>query len=193
MEQSPQPISEVEAQDLLSEITQIKTTTRARLYAYGWQWLAVWSLAFLGAALTRLVPSWETVAVVYWLYAAPAALVLTALISWRFETRSPVRRRDLPYWLIGLVIMVAGFVVGPLLPPRANVVLVLVVLGLGFAGFCWLEKVTPAAWLLAGLALLSGILGIVVEDISELYTSVNLAYSAALGGTIAGMMVQTRR
>jgi hypothetical protein len=193
MEQSSKPMSEVEAKDLLTELSQIKTATRARLYASGWQWLLVWSLAFLGAALTRLVPAWETIAEDYWLYAAPVALLLTAVISWRFETRTPVRQRDLPYWIIGLIITVAGFVVGPLLSPRANIVLVLVVLGLGFAGFCWLEKVTPAAWLLAGLAVLSGALGIVVEDIFELYTAVNLAYSAALGGTIAGMMVQARR
>jgi hypothetical protein len=186
-------MSGLEARDLLEEVTQIKLATRARLYASGWQWLVVWSLAFLGAALTRLVPSWAPVADVYWIYAAPAALLLTALVSWRFETHSPVRRRDLPYWIIGVVMTVAGFLVGPLLPPRANVVLVLVILGLGFAAFCWLERVIPAAWLMAGLALLSGLLGIVVKDFLELYTAVNLAYSAALGGTTAGMLVQARR
>jgi hypothetical protein len=193
METQGQSMSDVEAKQLLTEVAEIKTTTRARLYASGWQWLVVWSLAFLGAAVTRLVPAWSTVADVYWLYAAPVALLLTALVSWRFGARSPVRKRDLPYWIIGLAMTATGFLVGPLLPPRANVVLVLVVLGLGFAAFCWLERVTPAAWLLAALALLSGVLGIVVEDILELYTAVNFAYSAALGGVIAGMMVQARR
>jgi hypothetical protein len=186
-------MSRLEARDLLDEVAQITLATRARLYASGWQWLVVWSLAFLGAALTRLVPSWAPVADVYWLFAAPAALLLTALVSWRFETHSPVRRRDLPYWIIGIVMTVSGFLIGPILPPRANVVLVLVILGLGFAAFCWLERVIPAAWLMAGLALLSGVLGIVVQDILELYTAVNFAYSASLGGITAGMLVQARR
>jgi hypothetical protein len=193
METPGQSMSDVQAKQLLTEVAEIKTTTRARLYASGWQWLVVWSLAFIGAAVTRLVPAWSAVAEVYWLYAAPMALLLTALVSWRFGTRSPVRKRDLPYWIIGLAMTAAGFIVGPMLPPRANIVLVLVVLGLGFATFCWLERVTPAAWLLAALALLSGLLGIVVDDIFELYTAVNFAYGAALGGVIAGMIVQARQ
>jgi hypothetical protein len=35
--------------------------------------------------------------------------------------------------------------------------------------------------------------GIVVDDIFELYTAFNFGYGAALGGVIAGMMVQARR
>jgi hypothetical protein len=44
-------MSRLEARDLLDEVAQVTLATRARLYASGWQWLVVWSLAFLGAAL----------------------------------------------------------------------------------------------------------------------------------------------
>jgi hypothetical protein len=186
-------MSEVEAKDLLTELSQIKTATRARLYASGWQWLVVWSLTFLGAALTGLVPPWVPHVDVYWAYALPIALVLTALVSWRYESRLPVRQRDLPYWVIGMAMIAASFAASLLLSVRAVVVVIWVILGLGFAGFCWLAKVTPAAWLLAGMALLSGALGLVVDDTFELYPALALAFSAALGGTIAGMMVQARR
>lgn len=186
-------MSEVEARDLLDELREIKTTTRARLHASGWQWLVVWSLTFLGAALTGFVPAWERFAEVYWMYAVPVAVLLTVWVSWRVESRSPVRQRGLPYWMIGLGMTVAGFGVSQFLPAETIVVVIWVILGLGFAGFCWLEKVTPAAWLLAGMALMAGILGVVVEDTFELYSALALSFSTALAGVIAGMFAQARR
>lgn len=186
-------ISETEARDLLDEVSEIKSATRAQLSAYGWQWLVVWSVVFLGAALTGLVPAWERFAGNYWLFAVPVALVLTGWISWRFESRSPVRRRDLPYWLVGLGMTVAGFGASLFLPEQALVVLIWVILGSGFAAFCWMEKITPAAWLLVGMALLSAVLGLVVDDTFELYPALGLAFSAALAGIIVGMKIQGRR
>jgi MFS family permease len=183
----------LEAKDLLDEVTQIKTATRARLHASGWQWLVVWSLAFLGAALTGLVPGWIPYSDVYWIYAVPVAVLLTVWVSWHFESRSPVRQRGLPYWLIGLGMTLSSFGLGLFLPDQAIVVVIWVIFGLGFAGFCWLERVTPAAWLMVGLAILSAVLGVVVEDTFELYPVLALAFSAALAGVIAGMFVQGRR
>jgi hypothetical protein len=182
-----------EAKGLLDEVATIQSATRARLHANGWQWLVVWCVTFFGAALTGLVPGWQEFADVYWAFATPIALVLTAFISWKVEAGSPVRQRSWPYWAIGLALTVSMTAVGILLPESVIVVLVWVVLGLGFAGFAWLEKVTPAAWLLAGMAVLSGVLGLVVDDTFELYPALGLAFSGALAGIITGLRMQAQR
>ncbi len=155
--------------------------------------MVVWSVAFFGAALTALVPAWQEFAGRYWLFAVPIALVFTVLISWREESRSPVRQRELPYWMIGLGMTVGCFGASALLPEPAVVVVVWVILGFGFAAFAWLERVTPAAWMLSAMAVLAGVLGLVVEDTYRLYPALSLAFGAALAGIITGMMVQAKK
>jgi hypothetical protein len=182
-----------EARGLLEEVAQIQSATRARLHAVGWQWLVIWSIAFLGAALTALVPSWQRSAGVYWMFATPIALILTVVVSSRMEARSAVRQRSLPYWLVGLGIALASLAADLLVSEAALVVVVWVILGLGFAGFAWLERVEPAAWLLAGMAVLSGALGFVVEDTFALYPVLAMSFSAALAGVIVGMRIQAQR
>lgn len=186
-------MSHQEARVLLDEVSDIQSTTRARLHAHGWQWMVVWSVTFFGAALSAMVPAWQEFAGVYWLYAVPIALALTLLISWREESRSPVRRRELPYWMIGLGMTVGCFGASILLPESAVVVVIWVVLGFGFAAFAWLERVTPAAWILSAMAVLAGVLGLVVEDTFQLYPALALAFGAALAGIIAGMRIQARK
>ncbi|HEU4895815.1 MAG TPA: hypothetical protein VFT85_08255, partial [Acidimicrobiia bacterium] len=153
-----------EARGLLIELTEIKSTTRARLHAVGWQWLTIWSVAFLGAGVFALVPGLSGSSGAYWLVATPVSLALTFFVSTRVDSRSPVRQRSTPYWTVGAVMTVATFGVSSLLPDSAVVVVVWVILGLGFAAFAWLERVIPAAWLLSGMALVSAVLGLVVED-----------------------------
>lgn len=182
-----------EARGILEELTEIKSATRARLHASSWQWLVVWCLAFLGSGLTAVVPAWMPIADVYWMYSTPIALVLTVVISSKLEARSPVRQRPLPYWLVGLAIMIASFAAGALLPDEAMVVAVWVIVGFGFAAFAWLERISPAAWLLALMAVLSGILGLLVEDTFHLYPALAFSFSAALAGIITGMRIQSRR
>lgn len=186
-------MSREEARGLLEELSEIQSTTRARLYAHGWQWMVVWALTFVGAALTAMIPAWQDFAGVYWLYAVPVALALTAWISWRAEARSPVRQREWPYWTVGLGITVGCFGASAWLPESAVVVVVWVILGLGFAAFAWLERVIPAAWVLASMAVVSGVLGIVVENTYQLYPALGLAFGAALAGIIAGMRIQSKR
>lgn len=182
-----------EARGLLEEVAKIQSTTRARLHAVGWQWLVIWSIAFLGAALTALVPSWQQAAGVYWMFATPIALVLTIIVSARMEARSPVRQRSLPYWLVGIGIAVSSVAADLLVSEAALVVVVWVILGFGFAGFAWLERVEPAAWLLAGMAVLAGALGLVVEDTFALYPVLAMSFSAALAGVIVGMRIKAQR
>lgn len=186
-------MSQQEARGILEEVSQIQSATRARLYAHGWQWMVVWALTFFGAALTGIIPAWQDFAGVYWLYAVPVALGLTAWISWREESRSPVRQRELPYWIIGLGITVGCFGASALLPESAVVVVIWVILGLGFAAFAWLERVIPAARMLAAMAVLSGVLGMVVEDTFQLYPALGFAFGAALAGIIAGMRIRAER
>lgn len=182
-----------QARGLLEEVAGIKAGTRADLRAQGWQWLLVWSGLFFGAGLTALVPGWDEIADRYWFVGVPLGLVLTFLVSWRVERNSPVRRKAWPYWTIGGAITVAGFVVGAYLPDSVIVVLLWVILGFGFAGFLLLERLFAGAWLLAGMAVLSGILGLVVEDTFALYPLLAMSFSAAVAGIAAGMMVQGRR
>lgn len=182
-----------EAQGLLEEVAQIQSTTRARLHASGWQWLVIWSVAFLGAAVTALVPTLQPIAGIYWVFATPISLVLTVVVSARAEARSPVRQRALPYWLIGLGIAVSSVVANVMLPDAALVVVVWVILGFGFAAFAWLERVEPAAWMLASMAVGAGALGVAVEDTFALYPVLAISFSAALAGVIVGMRIQAER
>ena len=140
-----------QARGLLQEVAGIKAGTRADLRAQGWQWLLVWSGLFFGAALTALVPDWEEIGDRYWFVAVPLGLVLTFVVAWRVERNSPVRRKAWPYWTIGGVMTLTGFAAGVYLPDSANVVLLWVMYGFGFAGFLLLERLTAAAWLLAGM------------------------------------------
>lgn len=182
-----------EARGLLEELSAIQSTTRARLFARGWQWMVVWAFTFFGAALTAIVPAWQGFSGIYWAYAVPVALGLTLWLSWRAESRSPVRQRDWPYWLIGLGITAGCFGASAWLPESAMVVVVWVILGFGFAAFAWLERAFPAAWVLASMAVVSGVLGLVVEDTYELYPALGLAFGAALVAVIAGMRIRSKR
>jgi len=186
-------IDQQEARGILDELTEIKSTTRARLHAIGWQWMSIWSIAFLGAGVVSLVPALTEYSDNYWMFATPISLALTFLISSRLDSRSPVRQRATPYWLIGLAITVATFGANLLLPDSAIVVVVWVILGFGFAAFAWLERVIPAVWLLSGMAVLSAGLGLVVEDTFALYPVLALSFSAALAGVVTGMRIQSKR
>jgi hypothetical protein len=182
-----------EAQSLIDEVEGIKAHTRGELRSTGWQWLTVWSVAFFGAALTALVPAWESIAGFYWVLAVPVALVVTAVISWKVELPAPVRRRQGPYWAVGAGITIAATAASLLLPESAIVVVIWVIMGLGFAGFAWLERIVPAAWLLAAMAVISGMLGMIVADPFALYPVLALAFSFALAGIAAGMRAEGRR
>lgn len=182
-----------EARGLLEELANIKSTTRATLYAYSWQWLVVWSLVFFGAGSTALIPSWDRLEGVYWAFAVPVALLATVVISARLESRSPVRQRAMPYWIVGGTITMATGLASIFLPDSAIVVAIWVILGIGFAAFAWLERVIPAAWLLATMGVISGLLGLVVGNTYELYPALALAFSAVLAGIITGMKIQSKR
>lgn len=182
-----------EARGLLDELTEIKSTTRARLHAVGWPWLSIWSVAFLGAGVVALVPALTQYSDIYWMFATPISLVLTFWVSSRLDSRSPVRQRATPYWLVGLAIGVATFGASSVLPDSAIVVVVWVILGFGFAAFAWLERVVPAVWLLSGMAVLSAGLGLVVDDTFALYPVLALSFSAALTGVVTGMRIQSKR
>jgi hypothetical protein len=182
-----------EASGLIQELTEIQSVTRATLHASGWQWMVIWAVAFFGAAVTSLVPAWQPLSEVYWVFATPIALLLTIVVSTRIDARAPVRQRSLPYWIVGLGITGANIGASALLPDAAVVVVVWVIIGLGFAGFALLERVEPAAVLLGGMAVVSGILGLVVENTFDLYPVLALSFSAALAGTITGMRVQSKR
>lgn len=180
-----------QARGLLDELSEIQSTTRARLHASGWQWLVIWAAAFFGAALTAIVPSWQPIADIYWMFATPISILLTVLVSARIDARSPVRQRAVPYWLVGGGIASSSFGAGAFLPDAAVVVVVWVILGLGFAAFAWLERVTPAVWLLSAMAIVAGVLGLVVDDTFDLYPVLALSFSAALAGIITGMRIQS--
>lgn len=182
-----------EARGLLEELIEIKSTTRARLHSTGWPWLSIWSVAFLGAGLVALVPAITEYSDIYWMFATPISLALTFWVSSRLDSRSPVRQRATPYWLIGLAITVATFAASSLLPDSAIVVVVWVILGFGFAAFAWLERVIPAVWLLSAMAVFSAGLGLVVDDTFALYPVLALSFSAALAGVVTGMRIQSKR
>lgn len=179
--------------DLMEDVAGIKANTRSTLRSMQWQYLVIWSLVFLGAALTGLVPGWDSFAHLYWLFAVPVGLAATVVVSWRLESNAPVRRRALPYWMVGLGITVANSLIGALLPETAVVVLVWVVLGLGFAAFAWIDHLTSAVVLLVSMAVVSGLLGLIVDDTFELYPMLGLAFSAALAGIAVGIKLQASR
>lgn len=182
-----------QAEDLMQDVAGIKAGTRTTLRASQWQTLVIWSIVFLGAALTGLVQDWSVVADIYWLFAVPIALVLTAVVGWRVDARAIVRRRPLPYWLIGLGITVLAGIASVALPDPAIVVAIWVILGFGFAGFAWLDRLPTAAIILAAMGVLSGLLGFVVEDTYQLYPILALGFSVALGGIAVRIKVQAGR
>lgn len=186
-------LSHQEAKGLLDEINGIQSTTRATRYAYSWQWQVVWSLTFLGAGVVVLVPAWQDIADLYWIWALPLALLATIVVSVKIESRSPVRQRSLPYLLVGAAITASTTTVSFLLPVEAVAVVSWVILGFGFAALAWLERVFSATWLLAGMAVIAALLGLVVEDTIALYPVLALSFSAALAGIVAGMRIQSRR
>lgn len=182
-----------EAAGLLDELTHIKSTTRATLYAYAWQWQAVWVLTFFGAGLVAVVPDWQHIAGLYWAFATPVSVVSTILISIKVESRSPLRQRPLPYFVVAGAITAGTSMTSLFLPDAAIVVVVWVIVGFGFAAFAWLERVLPAARLLAVMSVIAGLLGLVVEDTFQLYPAIAFAFSAALAGTVIGMRIQANR
>lgn len=179
--------------NLIEDVNGIKADTRTTLLAVEWQWLTIWSLVFLGAALTALVPALQPSASVYWLFAVPIGVVLTFLVTWRVERGLPVARRATPYWLIGGGLGAVSLAASLLLAEEAIVVVVWVILGFGFAGFAWLSRLRGAAMLLLSMAGISGVLGVVVEDTYQLYGILGLAFSAALAGIAVGIRIQVNR
>lgn len=182
-----------DARELLKELAEIRASTRNDLAAGAWQWLTVWSLVFVGAAVVGLVPALEDLTEVYWLLAVPVALILTAIIAVRTDFKSRVRRRALPYVVVSLAMTLGAYGASFLLVGRRGVVLVWVVLGFGFAALAWIERQKAPAVLFAALGVLSAVLALVAADSHALYPMLSLAFGAAIGGVAAGLKIQADR
>ena len=185
--------SSAEARAILDEVAGIRASTRNELSSSAWQWLSIWSLVFVGAALTAWIPALETAADVYWLVAVPVAILVTIVIGVRADGSARVRRRAIPYIVVSLVMTVLAFGVSYLLEDVAASVLVWVVLGLGFGALCWIERQVAPAVLFAALGLLSAVLGLTVGDAHDLYPAISLAFGTAIAGVAAGLKVRARR
>lgn len=172
-------LSPLDAQALLSEVSDLRRDTRADLQSCTWMWFLLWSAIAGGAAASVL---WEEVAGWYWLGAVPIGLIGTALIDLRWTREAGVRRHDWPYWAIGGAITVLNTVASGFLSPEVVVVWVWVVLGLGFAGFCLLERAPEAAGVLLGYAIVAVAAGVVVSDTFALYPLLALAFALTLAG-----------
>lgn len=171
---------------LLAEVGRLRSDTRADLQSGMWRWFLLWGLLAAGAALSTLSP-W--VARWYWLPAVTLGLVGTAYLDVRFCDETGVRRHDWPYFAVGGAIAVLSFAGTAVLPSDVAVVWFWVVFGAGFTAFSLLERNRPAARLLAGMAGLSVVAGVVVDDAMLVYTSLACSFSVAL----VGIAWQSRR
>jgi hypothetical protein len=177
-----------DAQSLLAEVGRLKEQTRVELQTDGWQWLLVWGMVCLGAALSASTPfaPW------YWVAAVPVALFVTWRLQAHLNGRAPVRRKEWPYWAIGAAMTVVLFGSSFVVPGEIMVVLVWVVFGLGFGGLASLDRQWLQAVLFGSLALGSLVAGIVVEDRFPLYALLGFLYAAGMLAT-AGALWATRR
>lgn len=161
---------------LLKELNSLSVNTRRILREDGWQWLLIWAAVCAGAGISELIGvEW------YWLIALPVALVLTAVVTMRIDSRKPVRRKAWPYWIIGVGITTANVLGGLTMSPETLSFAGWVVFGAGFTGFALLERQHWAAGLLASLSMLSLVLGVVSEDATVLYPYLAFLFAVGLG------------
>lgn len=138
--------------ELLDELVSIKRRTHADLSAGAWRWLLVWAVISLGFVVMLAVPALHGPAKWYWTLAVPLGLGATMIVDrWNTGSDSRVRRRDLPYWLttVGMLVLTTGG--GFALPGRWPLVWLWVVLAGGFAVLLGLEgerRMSQALWLL---------------------------------------------
>jgi len=161
---------------LLEELNSLSANTRRILREDGWQWLLIWAAVCAGAGISELIGvGW------YWLFALPVALVLTAVVTMRIDSKKPVRRKAWPYWLIGGGITTANVLGSLTMSPETLSFAGWVVFGVGFTGFALLERQPWVAGLLATLSMLSLVLGLVSEDATILYPYLAFLFAVGLG------------
>jgi len=138
-----------DARLLLAEIERARRATRYRIGQYSWISFAIWATVFAGAAIVgpRLV--------LYWVVAVPVALALTAASHMLLSEARTARRAAWRYWAIGAAISIANFGGGWLFTFSFLAAWTWFVLGMGFAGFAWLDHHRGAALALVGMALLA--------------------------------------
>jgi hypothetical protein len=172
--------------EILAEVGRVRRQTRRTLAEGSWRYLLVWSVVFLGSWVSSFFP----LASFYWIVGVPLGYLGMWLI---FRGQEPVAwNKDAPYWLTGLAIGVLNTVAGFTLPDEAVVVVVWVVLGAGFGVLSWLDRQPGAAGLFFGLAVASGVLGIVVEDRFALYSALALAFTLATAGASLSLWIWSR-
>lgn len=186
---TPLPGSELsrqQARSLLAEIGRLQHGTRVRLLSQGWQWLVVWSLVCLGAAVSSLLP-WTVVGAWYWAVAVPVAIAATAVLDVRAQRHCQVRRRNWPYWMVGAAITVLNTVGSVVLPPEVLVIWLWVVLATGFAAIMAIDRVYWGAWVMGTLAVSAVAAGLVVADTFVLYPILAVSHAAALAVAALGV------
>jgi len=170
-----------DARLLLAEIERARRATRYRIGEYSWISFAVWAGVFGGAAIVGPRTVW------YWVAAVPVALVSTAIVDKRLSGLRTARRADWRYWAVGGAIAVASFGGGWFLPIPFLAGWTWFVLGMGFAGFAWLDHHRRAAlvlWALACLALLA--LGL-DADPELVYRGLAAVFAVWTAATAGGM------
>lgn len=182
-----------DARSILQEIEEIRAETRHALKTCNWPWLLVWSLVFLGAALSVLIPVLNPIASNYWIGAVPVALVITGVLDWRSSTRTGVRRKATPYWVIGAGMTVFGFGSSALLPGSVTVVAIWVFMGAGFAGFLWLDGYRKASSVLAHMAAFTALVGLFGSDPLMLYSILGITYAAVMATIAVGIKFELVR
>ena len=147
--------------ELLDELVSIKRRTHADLSAGAGRWLLLWAVISLGFVVMLAVPRLHGAAKWYWTLAVPLGLGATVIVDrWNTASDSRVRRRDRPYWLttVGMIVLTTGG--GFVLPGRWPLVWLWVVFAGGFATLLALEgerRLSQALWLLAAtFAVLAG-------------------------------------
>ncbi|MFO7293258.1 MAG: hypothetical protein FWJ92_02645 [Actinomycetes bacterium] len=139
-----------DARLLLSEVERARRATRFRIGEHSWISFAIWAAVFAGAAIAGPRALW------YWVAAVPVAMALTAISDVRLSGARLARRSDWRYWAIGSAIGIASFGGGAVFSHGFLAGWTWFVLGMGFAGFAWLDHHRRAALVqaaLAGLAL----------------------------------------
>lgn len=163
-----------DARRLIGEIDRLQSDTRSRLAREDWQTLAVWGLVCAGAVLSAFTPlaGW------YWLIGVPVGLLGTLFLE--RKGHEAVARSSTPYWLIGAGIGALNSIAGILFPPEFIVVSMWVVLALGFAAMCLIERRAMPTGLLVGVAVLASGAAVVGVNPFDIYALAGSAVAAIL-------------
>ena len=176
----------LEAEEALAEVARIRSATRDGLLALKWITSALWGLLFLGAVLLWLAFDNDTLSMLYWYVAVPAAIVTT----WKIERPLPQPSGNGPFAssfiAISAFMVIGAFGTWFFFDERLSALVWYSVLLAGFAAFAVIDRHYGIA---AGIAVLwawGALIWLSTTDSAEDNEMVLALFATAIGAGLLG-------